>query len=111
VLWDYCLGLTIGLIILLKVGCGLPSAKGLQGRRGPPAEELPPDAAPTIYVDGLPMDVNKRELAHIFRPFQGYLVSRALVLLLGYHTVLIFACGFETWRACVCGWLGHVEEA
>lgn len=52
-------------------GCG-----GVQGRqRGPPAEELPPDAASTIYVDGLPMDVNKRELAHIFRPFHGYLVS------------------------------------
>jgi hypothetical protein len=50
--------------------------KGAQGRpRGPPVEDLPPDAAPTIYVDGLPMDVNKRELAHIFRPFQGYLVS------------------------------------
>uniref|UniRef100_A0A7N1A139 RRM domain-containing protein n=2 Tax=Kalanchoe fedtschenkoi TaxID=63787 RepID=A0A7N1A139_KALFE len=33
---------------------------------------LPPDASNTIYVEGLPSDCTKREVAHIFRPFVGY---------------------------------------
>jgi RNA recognition motif-containing protein len=26
----------------------------------------------TIYVEGLPADTTEREVAHIFRPFQGF---------------------------------------
>jgi hypothetical protein len=37
--------------------------------------DLPPDARDTIYIDALPNDVSKRELAHIFRPFEGYRVG------------------------------------
>nr|GLL39570.1 RNA-binding protein 2-like [Ipomoea trifida] len=33
---------------------------------------LPPDASSTLYVEGLPPDSTKREVAHIFRPFVGY---------------------------------------
>ncbi|THG18488.1 hypothetical protein TEA_022276 [Camellia sinensis var. sinensis] len=33
---------------------------------------LPPDASNTLYVEGLPSDCRKREVAHIFRPFVGY---------------------------------------
>ncbi|CAH9094320.1 unnamed protein product, partial [Cuscuta epithymum] len=33
---------------------------------------LPPDASNTIYVEGLPPDCTRREVAHIFRPFVGY---------------------------------------
>ncbi|KAK6938287.1 RNA recognition motif domain [Dillenia turbinata] len=33
---------------------------------------LPPDASSTIYVEGLPPDSTRREVAHIFRPFVGY---------------------------------------
>ncbi|XP_059631624.1 RNA-binding protein 2-like [Cornus florida] len=33
---------------------------------------LPPDASNTIYVEGLPPNSTKREVAHIFRPFVGY---------------------------------------
>ncbi|KAE9617420.1 putative RNA recognition motif domain-containing protein [Lupinus albus] len=33
---------------------------------------LPPDASSTLYVEGLPSDCTKREVAHIFRPFVGY---------------------------------------
>ncbi|XP_044475613.1 RNA-binding protein 2-like [Mangifera indica] len=33
---------------------------------------LPPDASNTLYVEGLPRDTTKREVAHIFRPFVGY---------------------------------------
>lgn len=33
---------------------------------------LPPDASSTLYVEGLPPDCTKREVAHIFRPFVGY---------------------------------------
>lgn len=36
--------------------------------------ELPQDAASTLYVDGLPEEMTKRELAHIFRGFEGYQV-------------------------------------
>lgn len=33
---------------------------------------LPPDATNTLYVEGLPPNCTKREVAHIFRPFVGY---------------------------------------
>lgn len=33
---------------------------------------LPPDASSTLYVEGLPPDSTRREVAHIFRPFVGY---------------------------------------
>jgi len=33
---------------------------------------LPPEARDTIYIDDLPPDVSKRELAHVFRQFPGY---------------------------------------
>lgn len=33
---------------------------------------LPPDASSTLYIEGLPPDSTKREVAHIFRPFVGY---------------------------------------
>ena len=33
---------------------------------------LPNDATSTIFADGLPIDVTRREISHIFRPFEGY---------------------------------------
>ncbi|KAK9134531.1 hypothetical protein Syun_013861 [Stephania yunnanensis] len=33
---------------------------------------LPPDASKTLYVEGLPHDSTRREVAHIFRPFVGF---------------------------------------
>ncbi|KAI9156252.1 hypothetical protein LWI28_002997 [Acer negundo] len=33
---------------------------------------LPPDATSTLFVEGLPSDCTRREVAHIFRPFVGY---------------------------------------
>lgn len=42
-------------------------------------ELLPPDAAPTLYVDGMPADITRREFAHVFRPFEGYKGSRVVV--------------------------------
>lgn len=36
---------------------------------------LPSEARDTIYIDVLPPDISRRELAHIFRPFEGYKVS------------------------------------
>lgn len=41
-------------------------------RRGRETQSLPPDASNTLYVEGLPPDSSKREVAHIFRPFVGY---------------------------------------
>ncbi|CAN0462969.1 unnamed protein product, partial [Hapterophycus canaliculatus] len=37
---------------------------------------LPNDAHHTLYVEGIPGDVSERELAHIFRPFPGYISLR-----------------------------------
>ncbi|XP_045811325.1 RNA-binding protein 2-like isoform X2 [Trifolium pratense] len=43
-------------------------------RPRPESIPLPPDASSTLYVEGLPSDCTKREVAHldIFRPFVGY---------------------------------------
>ena len=38
------------------------------------AEPLPPDAVETLYVDNMTTDVTKREMAHVFRPFEGFKV-------------------------------------
>ena len=51
--------------------------------RGPPLDpmppaSLPPGAAPTLYVEGVPPDATVREMAHIFRPFDGFLSTRLL---------------------------------
>ena len=35
---------------------------------------LPSGATNKLYLDSLPADITKRELAHIFRPFRGYKV-------------------------------------
>eukprot|EP00262_Sarcandra_glabra_P009268 TRINITY_DN2337_c2_g1_i1.p1 TRINITY_DN2337_c2_g1~~TRINITY_DN2337_c2_g1_i1.p1 ORF type:complete len:252 (-),score=36.99 TRINITY_DN2337_c2_g1_i1:348-1103(-) len=37
-----------------------------------PEMPLPPDASNTLFVEGLPPDSTKREVAHIFRPFLGF---------------------------------------
>ena len=39
-------------------------------------EELPPEAHHTLFMSGMPLDIQKREATHIFRPFEGYKVSR-----------------------------------
>ncbi|KAJ7969835.1 RNA-binding protein like [Quillaja saponaria] len=41
-------------------------------RPAPETIPLPPDASSTLYVEGLPPDSTRREVAHIFRPFVGY---------------------------------------
>ncbi|CAK9151570.1 unnamed protein product [Ilex paraguariensis] len=43
---------------------------GLGGGR--PELPLPPDASSTLFVEGLPANCTRREVAHIFRPFVGY---------------------------------------
>jgi len=39
---------------------------------------IPHDATSTIFVDGLPFDVTRREISHIFRPFEGYITCRLI---------------------------------
>jgi len=39
---------------------------------------LPPEASPTLYIEGLPGDATEREVAHLFRPFPGYQSLRIL---------------------------------
>lgn len=43
----------------------------------PGTEPLPAEAAETLYVDNMPMDVNRREMSHVFRPFEGFKVTKA----------------------------------
>lgn len=37
---------------------------------------LPPDASATLYVEGVPPDATRREMAHVFRPFEGFRSTR-----------------------------------
>jgi len=39
---------------------------------------LPPEASPTLYLEGLPSDATEREVAHLFRPFPGFQSLRIL---------------------------------
>ena len=43
-------------------------------------EELPPEAHHTLFMSGLPLDMQKREATHIFRPFEGYKAGPRLML-------------------------------
>ncbi|KAK9944020.1 hypothetical protein M0R45_009604 [Rubus argutus] len=55
---------------------------------------LPPDATNTLYIEGLPSDSTRREVAHIFRHFVGYkevrLVSKESKLRSGDPLILCF---------------------
>lgn len=56
-------------------------------------EELPPEAHHTLFMSGLPLDMQKREATHIFRPFEGYKVRPYFLaiaerLLVGDHFLL-----------------------
>ncbi|XP_010416620.1 PREDICTED: nuclear speckle RNA-binding protein A [Camelina sativa] len=50
------------------MGFDPPESVGRRNRERP----LPPDASNTLYVEGLPPNCSRREVAHIFRPFLGY---------------------------------------
>jgi len=43
---------------------------------GAPEPSLPRDATSTIYVEGLPTNCTRREVAHIFRQYMGFLGMR-----------------------------------
>lgn len=74
-----CIGLGVAMIQPTQGGSlavgGIVNGSGIVP---PPttshAVDLPTDAASTLYVDGLPDEMTKRELAHIFRGFEGYQV-------------------------------------
>ncbi|CAN0892147.1 RNA-binding protein 2 [Linum grandiflorum] len=51
---------------------GHPPGPNAMHRSGRDTVPLPPDASNTLYVEGLPHDCTRREVAHIFRPFVGY---------------------------------------
>ncbi|GAB4861140.1 hypothetical protein Ancab_036297 [Ancistrocladus abbreviatus] len=54
------------------VGYGGQLSVDTIGRPGRETIPLPADASNTLYVEGLPSDTTRREVAHIFRPFVGY---------------------------------------
>ncbi|KAK8692165.1 hypothetical protein V6N13_075642 [Hibiscus sabdariffa] len=56
----------------LNVGYGNQLPVDAMSRLGRDTVPLPPDASNTLYVEGLPSDSTRREVAHIFRPFVGY---------------------------------------
>merc|ERR1719424_1383116 len=52
-----------------------PMGSGPAGSSIPPnymSAQLPRDASSTLYVEGLPSDATEREVAHIFRRFEGH---------------------------------------
>lgn len=59
-----------------------PNAMGLGAPQTPhhvPSGDfirLPPDASSTLYVEGVPADATRREMAHVFRPFEGFRSTR-----------------------------------
>ena len=72
-----------GLIPVAKEGGGMGPGGGMPGQDGGMALSgtsnqvlwpLQPGATNSLYLDCLPADLNRREAAHIFRPFQGYVV-------------------------------------
>ncbi|KAL3735512.1 hypothetical protein ACJRO7_024609 [Eucalyptus globulus] len=62
-----------------NAGFGGPHPMEAMGRPGRETVPLPPDASSTLYVEGLPPDSTKREVAHIFRPFVGYKEVRLVI--------------------------------
>lgn len=56
------------------MGTGMVGAGGPAPRMGGPGDmmNLPQEATPTLYLDGVPFNIPKREIAHIFRPFEGF---------------------------------------
>jgi hypothetical protein len=40
--------------------------------------DVPENASSCLYVDGIPADATEREVAHIFRPYPGYLAARLI---------------------------------
>ena len=63
-------------------------------------EELPAEAHHTLFASGLPLDMQKREASHIFRPFEGYKASPGCQIA---HDSA--ACMGSGWRVYV--WLQH----
>ncbi|KAL3524425.1 hypothetical protein ACH5RR_017259 [Cinchona calisaya] len=63
---------------ILGIGGSDPSissksrSMGVGGGRSELPRPLPPDASSTLFVEGLPANCTRREVAHIFRPFVGY---------------------------------------
>ncbi|GAB4826165.1 hypothetical protein Ancab_009032 [Ancistrocladus abbreviatus] len=63
---------------------GLDPSIAVKGRTaslgsGRPEVSLPPDASSTLFVEGLPANCTRREVAHIFRPFVGYKEVRLVI--------------------------------
>ncbi|MCO5551363.1 hypothetical protein L7F22_004865 [Adiantum nelumboides] len=63
--------------LLKGSGAGLHLGRGdLPRHDGPTARAgyrpLPADASPTLFVEGIPIECTRREVAHIFRPFRGF---------------------------------------
>ena len=40
--------------------------------------DVPKDATSCLYIEGIPPDATEREVAHIFRPFPGYMLARLI---------------------------------
>lgn len=53
---------------------GAGTHPGAGPHHGAESGGLPADARPSLYVESVPPDASKREISHIFRPFQGFKV-------------------------------------
>jgi len=68
---------------------GTPEGPYQRGATPPEEESFAPDACRTLYVDNLPGDATKRELAHIFRAFEGFQARTQALRTLPWHGLLL----------------------
>ena len=60
-------------------------------------------ATKTVYVDGLPNDATEREVAHIFRPFPGFITVRLVTKMKnGYKKLICFADFENSFQSTIC---------
>ncbi|XP_031374083.1 RNA-binding protein 2-like [Punica granatum] len=73
-----------------------PMSRPSMGREA--AAPLPPDASSTLYVEGLPSNCTRSEVAHIFRPFVGFKEVR----LVSKESKHVSKLSFQSWPLFFC---------
>jgi hypothetical protein len=63
---------------------------------------LSPEAKDTLFISGLPLDITKREVAHILRPFDGFQVQKTALFQLLKERIQQLLVSFTADRACSC---------
>ncbi len=57
---------------------GINSGGRGEGRMALELFDIPSNATSCLYVEGVPFDATEREVAHVFRPYPGFLTARLI---------------------------------